>query len=112
MWIKLWCVVYHALMHAGHRARGRSARVHGHHPQLAGVRLQRASSEGGWSIPGGTSFLPSPPLPTLSCSLLPAQYLLSDQRFPMDLWMAIGYKEVAFYPQGKTKPLRSFSYEQ
>lgn len=30
----------------------------------------------------------------------------------MDLWMAIGYKEVAFYPQGKTKPLRSFSYEQ
>ena len=51
------------------------------------------------------------PTPPHSLLLFP-QYLLSDQRFPVDLWMAIGYKEVAFYPQGKAKPLRSFLYEQ
>ena len=62
----------------------------------------------GGALLEGSPSLGSPPHPLLP---LP-QYLLSDQRFPVDLWMAIGYKEVAFYPQGKGKPLRSFLYEQ
>ena len=62
----------------------------------------------GGALLEGSPSLGSPPHPLLP---LP-QYLLSDQRFPVDLWMAIGYKEVAFYPQGKGKPLRSFRYEE
>ena len=56
------------VMSTGHRAGGRSTGVHGHHPVLARLRLQCASSKGGWSTPGGISLtgLPTPPSPSSS----------------------------------------------
>jgi myosin X len=46
------------------------------------------------------------------CSIQDIKYVLSDQRFPQDLWLAIGCRSVSLYERGKKVPLKTYRYEQ